>query len=195
MLRSMGKWTIEKFMPYGPLGLFVLAFCESSFFPIPPDILLIALALADPEASFYLAGITTLASVLGAMLGYFIGLKGGRPVLRKFISEEKILKVHDYFSKYDVWAIGIAGFTPIPYKVFTIAGGVFYINFFRFILVSVLSRGARFFLVGGTIYFFGPTVKVYLQKYFNLFSILFIVLLFMGFYIAKIALKKGKGKK
>ncbi|OGW75200.1 MAG: hypothetical protein A2Z72_03910 [Omnitrophica bacterium RBG_13_46_9] len=186
----MAKWTVEKFLPYGPTGLFVLSFCESSFFPVPPDILLIALALIEPANGLRLAGITTIGSVLGAMLGYLIGLKGGRPLLRKVISEEKIAKIHEYFSKYDAWAVGIAGFTPIPYKVFTIAGGVFYIDFFRFILISVISRGARFFLVGGTIYLFGPMVKIYIVKYFNLFSMLFVLLLVLGFYAAHLALRR-----
>jgi len=191
MIKRLAKWTIDKFLPYGPTGLFVLAFAESSFFPIPPDILLIALALMEPKSSFFLAGITTAGSVFGAMLGYFIGLKGGRPILRKFVSEEKIAHIHDYFAKYDAWAIGIAGFTPIPYKVFTIAGGVFYINFLRFVLVSILARGARFFMVGTAIYFFGEVARGYISKYFNLITIAFIVLLIAGFYAAKFFFKKN----
>lgn len=190
MLKDIAGWTINTFRPYGPWGLFILSFSESSFFPVPPDILLIALALVEPGQSLFLAGVTTAGSVLGAAFGYFLGLKGGRPILRKFVSEEKIGKVQDYFNRYDVWAIGIAGFTPIPYKVFTIAGGVFSINFTRFLIVSLLSRGARFFLVGGLIYLFGPTIKVYITKYFNLFSVLFIVLLVAGFYVAKLVLHR-----
>lgn len=192
MLKEVVKWTLNKFMPYGPLGLFVLSFAESSFFPVPPDILLIALGLVNPDSSFFLAGITTLGSVLGAMFGYFIGLKGGRPILRKFVPDEKIAHIHDYFAKYDAWAVGIAGFTPIPYKVFTIAGGVFYINFFRFVLVSILARGGRFFLVGTAIYFFGETAKVFIDKYFNLITIVFVALLFLGFYCVKFFLKRKK---
>lgn len=170
----------------GPLGLFLLSFAESSFFPVPPDILLIALALVMPKSSFYLASVTTVGSVLGAMLGYFIGLKGGRPLLERFVSKDKISLVHNYFNKYEAWAIGIAGFTPIPYKIFTISAGVFYINFARFVLVSILSRGARFFLVGSAIFIFGPTIKFYLEKYFNLFSIAFVLLIILGFIFVKI---------
>lgn len=192
MLKALVKWTLDKFLPYGPLGLFVLSFAESSFFPVPPDILLIALALVEPKSSFFLAGVTTAGSVLGAMFGYFIGLKGGRPILRKFVPEEKIAHIHDYFAKYDAWAVGIAGFTPIPYKVFTIAGGVFYINFIRFILVSILARGARFFLVGSAIYLFGDIAREYISKYFNLITIAFIFLLILGFYSAKFLLRKRK---
>lgn len=192
MLKSLVKWTLDKFLPFGPWGLFVLSFAESSFFPVPPDVLLIALALVEPKASFFLAAVTTAGSVLGAMFGYFIGLKGGRPILRKFVSEEKIASIHNYFAKYDAWAVGIAGFTPIPYKVFTIASGVFYINFFRFVLVSILARGARFFLVGTAIYMFGNVAKAYISKYFNVITIAFVVLLVLGFYAAKYLFNKGK---
>ncbi len=177
-------------MPYGPLGLFLLAFCESSFFPVPPDILLIVLAIARPEMSFILAGITTIGSVLGAIFGYFIGLKGGRPLLERFVSKERISLVHNYFNKYEAWAIGIAGFTPIPYKIFTISAGVFYINFIRFIIASILSRGARFFLVGSAIFFFGPTIKLYIEKYFNLFTIAFVLLIILGFVAVRVIGKR-----
>jgi membrane protein YqaA with SNARE-associated domain len=187
------KWTMDKFLPMGPLGLFLLAFAESSFFPVPPDILLIALALINPETSLYLALITTAGSVLGAVLGYVIGLKGGRPLLEKFVSKEKISLVHEYFSKYDVWAVGIAGFTPIPYKLFTISAGVFYINFTRFLLASILSRGGRFFLVGGAIYFFGDAIKDLLQRYFNIFSIAFVLLIIAGFIVIRYFAKKKTG--
>ncbi len=167
----------------GPWGLFILSFAESSFFPVPPDILLIALALVEPKSGLFLALITTIGSVLGAVFGYIIGLKGGRPLLERFVSHKKIKLVHDYFNKYEAWAIAIAGFTPIPYKVFTIAGGVFYINFTKFIIASILSRGARFFMVGGAIYLFGDTIKYYIDKYFNLFTIVIIVLVVVGFFV------------
>lgn len=194
---GMTDWTIEKFLPMGPLGLFILAFAESSFFPVPPDVVLIALALIEPSTSFILALITTVGSVLGAAFGYIIGKKGGRPLLEKIVSAEKIALAHEYFNKYDVWAIGIAGFTPIPYKVFTISAGVFSVNFLRFTIASIISRGARFFLVGGAIYFFGETIKEYVQKYFNIFSIVFVAALIGGFIVIRIIAKKrfGGGKK
>jgi len=185
IIGKVARWTMDKFLPMGPWGLFLLSFAESSFFPVPPDILLIALALITPEKSFYFALITTAGSVLGAIFGYFIGLKGGRPLLEKLVSQQKITFVHDYFNKYEAWAIGIAGFTPIPYKIFTISAGVFYINFARFVLVSVLSRGSRFFLVGSSIFFFGSTIKIYLEKYLNLFSIAIVLLVVLGFVAVK----------
>lgn len=181
-LKTITKWTVDRFLPMGPWGLFALSFAESSFFPVPPDILLIALALIKPESGLFLALITTLGSVSGAAFGYFIGLKGGRPLLEKFVSHEKIALVHEYFNKYEAWAIGIAGFTPLPYKLFTISAGVFYINFTRFIIASIISRGARFFLVGGTIFVFGPAIRLYLDKYFNLFTIIFVILIVLGFF-------------
>ncbi|MFH1790966.1 MAG: YqaA family protein [Candidatus Omnitrophota bacterium] len=190
MLKDMVRFTLNKFMPYGPAGLFALAFMESSFFPVPPDVLLIALALADPKSSFFLASICTAGSVLGAAFGYFIGIKGGKPILRKFISDDKISMVHAYFTRYDVWAIGIAAFTPIPYKVFTIAGGVFYIPFWRFVFVSILARGARFFLVGAVLYFFGAAARLYVARYFEIFSILFVLLLVLGFYVIKVVARR-----
>lgn len=173
-------------MPLGPWGLFLLSFAESSFFPVPPDILLIALALMAPKTSFSLALVATVGSVLGGIFGYFIGLKGGRPLLEKFLPKERISLVHNYFNRYEAWAIGIAGFTPIPYKIFTISAGVFYINFTRFVIASILSRGARFFLVGGAIFLFGPTIKAMIERYFNLFSIAFVLLILLGFALVKL---------
>lgn len=188
--KEITKWTINKLLPLGPLGLFVLSFAESSFFPVPPDILLISLALITPEKSFFLAGVTTAGSVLGAAFGYLIGLKGGRPLLERFVSKDNISLVHDYFNKYEAWAIGIAGFTPVPYKIFTIAAGVFYINFKNFMIASIISRGARFFLVGTAIYLFGPVIKTCIDKYFNLFSIIFVAILILGFFAAKALAKR-----
>ncbi len=181
----MFKNFISWILPYGMPGLFIMSFAESSFFPIPPDILLIALAVINPKAALFLAMITTIGSVLGAIFGYFLGLKGGRPILRKFVSSEKIALVEDYYKKYDVWAVGIAGFTPIPYKIFTISAGAFSLDFTRFLVVSIISRGARFFLVGGVIYIYGENISRLIEKYANIISIGFVVLLIGGFYLVK----------
>ena len=102
--------------PSGSAALFAIAFAESSFFPVPPDILLITMALVNPEAAFVLALICSVGSVTGGMFGYFIGWLGGRPLLHRLFSERKIAVVKNAFEKYEVWAIGVAGFTPIPYK-------------------------------------------------------------------------------
>ncbi len=169
--------------PYGVPVLFCLAFAESSFFPLPPDILLIALALGDPGLGWWYATIATVGSVLGGAFGYGIGWFGGRPLLLKFLGQGRMDLVHQYFQRYEAWAILIAGFTPIPYKIFTIGAGAFYVDFRTFIVVSVISRGARFFLVAGAIQFLGPWVKDMIEKYFNLFSIIFMVLLILGFWL------------
>ena len=183
--KAMMSWVTRVIVPYGAAGIFWHAFAESSFFPIPPDITLIILCLAKPNLALWFSLVCTLGSVAGAIAGYVIGKKGGRPLLKKIVSKEKIELVQGYFQKYDVWAIAVAGFTPIPYKLFTISAGVFYIKFIRFIVASLISRGARFFMVGGLIYIFGEPIKGFIDKYFNILSILFMILLVGGFYIVK----------
>jgi len=113
-------WTIAILEPYGSAGLFLLAFIESSFFPVPPDMLLIGLALLAPADAILYGVIATVGSVMGGIFGYWIGFKVGEPVLERFVKKEHIENVHDYFNRYEAWAVGIAGLTPIPYKVFTI---------------------------------------------------------------------------
>lgn len=185
------KW-ITLAMPYGPVGLFFWAFAESSFFPIPPDFLLIALALLNPEKGLWLGLVCTVGSVLGAIFGYVIGLKGGRPLIRKIVSAEKLEKVEHYYNKYDVWAVGIAGFTPLPYKIFTITAGMFKLNIKRFIIASIVSRGGRFFIVGGLFFFFGETIKPFVLKYFDKITLGLVVLLFLGIYSLKFLHRKKK---
>ena len=175
-------WVISwAYTPYGGVALFLNAVAESSFFPLPPDVLLIALSIFRPPLSFVYAAICSLGSVLGGVLGYFLGLKGGRPLLRRLISEERIRFVERYYQRYDVWAVGIAGFTPVPYKVFTIAAGAFNINFIVFTAASLVSRSLRFFLIGGLIYFFGPGIQRFIDKYFNKLAVAFTILLVAGF--------------
>ena len=183
-VHELGSWVVSwAYTPYGVIALGVIAFAESSFFPIPPDVLLIALCLISPDRSMRYAAICSLASVLGGMFGYGLGRAGGRPLVRRLFSEEKLLFVQNYYQKYDAWAVGIAGFTPIPYKVFTITAGVCLIDLKRFILASIVGRAGRFFLVGALLYFFGEPIAVWIQRYFNLFSILFILMLVLGFVI------------
>ncbi len=172
MIASLILWTKATFLPYGAYGLFGLSFIESSFFPIPPDFLLIALVLAAPEQAVFLALICLLASVLGGLLGYAIGDFGGRPLLHKWFSERKINHVHHLFEKYEAWAIGMAALTPIPYKVFTIAAGVFKVSLPRFIIASILGRGARFFAVALLLKYYGVGMMTFIDKYFNILSIL-----------------------
>lgn len=173
-------------------ALFALAFAESSFFPVPPDVLLLALAMSIPSRSLYYALICSIGSVLGGALGYLIGYYFMEAIGLKIIDIYGFTSQWDYvgelYNEYAAWAVGIAGFTPIPYKVFTIAGGAFKINFPVFIIASAMSRSARFFLVAGLIYFFGPPIKKFIDKYFNMLAILFVILLVGGFVVIKYAL-------
>lgn len=176
--------------PSGPLALFLLAFAESSFFPIPPDVLLIALALGRPRRGLWYAGICTLGSVLGGVVGYGIGLglfeQVGRPILDMYHAMEKFDTVGRLYRENLVIALGTAGFTPIPYKVFTIAAGAFQIPLIPFVVISAVSRAARFFLVAGLIYYFGPPIKSFIDRYFNLLTIAFVVLLVGGFLLVRV---------
>ena len=177
---------------WGPLALFVLAFAESSFFPIPPDVLLIALCLGAVKRSFRYASICLVGSILGAILGYGIGYflwqnAAGEYTslanwfLANVFSEDSFLQVKSLYDKWDFWIVFTAGFTPLPYKLFTITGGLFHINFVMFILASIVSRGLRFFLIGGLIWKFGAPIKTFIDKYFNLLAIIFTILLVGSF--------------
>ena len=166
--------------PWGSLALFVLAFWESSFFPIPPDGLMIALAAGNLSFALGFSGLATAGSLLGAMLGYWIGLRGGRPVLNRFFSAKRIHYVEQQYQKRDIWAVTIAAFTPIPYKVFAIGAGAFRLNFRRFMLASLIGRGGRFFLVGILITVFGTQIETIVDDYFDVLAIAFVVMLVMG---------------
>ncbi|MHC1565288.1 MAG: YqaA family protein [Candidatus Syntropharchaeales archaeon] len=165
-------WTIAILEPYGSAGLFLLAFIESSFFPVPPDMLLIGLALLAPADAILYGVIATVGSVMGGIFGYWIGFKVGEPVLERFVKKEHIENVHDYFNRYEAWAVGIAGLTPIPYKVFTIAAGIFYLNPGRFIIASLIGRGLRFMTEGVVLYLYGEQIVDFLKLYFGWITIL-----------------------
>ncbi len=194
------EWTIAwADSAYSVWALFILAFAESSFFPIPPDVLLIAIGMAKPQSALWLALVCTIGSTTGGMLGFLIGRVGGRPLLLKIFKEKKVAVVDKYFEKYGVMAVGVAGFTPIPYKVFTISAGAFRMNFPKFAVISVVSRGARFFLVGLVLMFLWPLVRDSLTKeqlmgYLNYFSVAFIILLIGGFYFVRVMGKRHARK-
>jgi membrane protein YqaA with SNARE-associated domain len=189
-IRKLYDWVLHwAETPYAIPALFILAFAESSFFPIPPDVLLITLAISIPQRSFRYAFVCTAGSILGGMFGYFIGYQLmdmiGIPILNFYGAMEKYKYIQSLYMKYDAWAVSIAGFTPIPYKVFTIAAGAFKIDFLVFVLASIAGRAGRFYLVAGFIYFFGPPIKDFIDRYFNLLTIVFIVLLILGFVLIK----------
>ncbi len=170
-------------MPHPGWWLFLLAFAESSFFPIPPDVLLITLGVAAPERAIWYGLVCSVGSVLGGMLGYGIGLYGGRPLLYRLFKESKIHAVERLYDRYNAWATGIAGLTPIPYKIFTIAGGAFKINFRVFVLASLASRSLRFMAEGVLLYFFGAPIRDFIYTWFNWLSVAFVVLLVGGFWL------------
>jgi undecaprenyl-diphosphatase len=140
------EWALDVFGRFGAAGLFVVAFAESSFFPVPPDVMLLPMCIARPRAAVWYAAITTASSILGAAFGYLVGARGGRPLLLRFTDEQGLRTVQRLFDKYGGWAVGIAAFTPIPYKVFTIASGIFRVRLTPFFTASIIGRGGRFFL-------------------------------------------------
>ncbi len=169
--------------PHGDWALFGIAFAESSFFPIPPDVLLIALCLGQPDRSLWFAFLCSMGSVMGGMAGYGIGFYGGRPLMLRFFDPKKIRAVERYYERWNAWATGIAGLTPLPYKIFTIAGGAFAVNFKIFVIASILARSLRFFVVAGLIYFYGEPIKLFIEKYLNLLSIAFVLLLVGSYFL------------
>jgi membrane protein YqaA with SNARE-associated domain len=177
---------------YGVWALFFIAFIESSFFPLPPDVFLIAMCVALPAMSFRYAAICSVGSVLGGALGYGLGfwfMDGiGMAIIDWYGLSDKYGMVQQYFKDYDVWIVGTAGFTPIPYKLFTITAGFVHSNFVTFMIVSFVARSARFFLVAGLIWKFGPQIKKFIDHYFNILSIAFVVLLAAGFLLIKLVL-------
>lgn len=190
MLRKLYDWVLHwAETPYGSWALFILAFAESSFFPVPPDVLLIALAISIPARSFRYALICSVGSVLGGTAGYIIGFEFmdivGFRILNFYGLMDKYETISNLYERYNAWAVGIAGFTPIPYKVFTISAGAFKINFPIFLAASIVSRSARFFLVGWLIYKFGAEIRSFIDRYFNILSVVFMILLIGGFILIK----------
>lgn len=183
------RWISGK---HGEWVLFLIAFVESSFFPIPPDVFLLAMCVAIPKKSFRYAAICSVGSVLGGALGYGLGfwfMDGvGMPIVEFYGLADKYAMVQEYFRQYDVWIVGTAGFTPVPYKLFTITAGFAKSDFLSFMLVSLFARSARFFLVAALIWKFGPKIQRFIDKYFNLLSIAFMVLLVGGFVCIKVVL-------
>ena len=187
----MLSWAESK---WGAVALFLFAICESIFFPVPPDVLLIALCIGCVSKSFKYAAICTAGSVSGASVGFGLGAFCWELVDSWFIpsifSQEAFDNVGLKYSEWNFWLVFTAGFTPIPYKLITISAGVFLgvADFWIFIIASLVSRGARFVLVAGLIYKFGAPIKKFIDKYFNLCALAFTVLLIGGFVLIKYVL-------
>jgi membrane protein YqaA with SNARE-associated domain len=199
IIRKLYDWVLHwAHTKYGAAALFLLAFAESSFFPIPPDALLIALVLGARTKAFRLAANCTAGSVAGALAGYAIGHylwwtpASEFTALAQFFfahipsfTPKSFYDIQRLYEQYDFWIIFTAGFTPIPYKLITITSGAFNISMAMFVIASVISRGARFFLVALLIWKFGPHIKSFIDRYFNLLAIVFTILLIGGFIAVK----------
>ncbi len=192
LLRRAYRWVLGwADTPYGTPALVAISFAESSFFPIPPDVLHIALSVGQPRRSFYYAAISSVASVAGGVAGWYIGAALWAVVGSFFFnyvpgfSEANFNHVRDLYHGNAFWAIFAAAFTPIPYKVFTIAAGIFDVSLTTLLLASLLGRSGRFFLVAATIYFLGERAKALLEKYFEWITLGLCVLLVLGFAVTK----------
>jgi membrane protein YqaA with SNARE-associated domain len=196
--RFLYDWVLSwAHSPFGERALFVLALAESSFFPVPPDVLLIALVLGKRETWLRLAILCSIASVIGGLAGYAIGhflwYSGDSysSIALFFFNNipgftiESFNAVSKLYDVYSFWIVFTAGFTPIPYKIITITAGVANINVSIFVVASVISRSLRFFLVAWLIFKFGESINAFINKWFNVLSIAFVVLLIGGFYVLK----------
>ena len=179
-----------------------LSFSESFFFPIPPDVLLIPLCLGNKRKSFYFAFLCSISSIIGGAIGFYIGkaLWWNIPGIEYSslanlffeyvpgLTVDSFNNIKQLYDDWNFWIVFTAGFTPIPYKLITISSGTFNINFIMFIIASIISRSARFFLLAFLLWFFGERIRFFVDKYFNLLAILFTILLIGGFLTIKIIL-------
>lgn len=190
MLQRLYDWTLQLAGHRHALwALAAVSFIESSVFPIPPDIVIIPMVLADRRNAWKIAAVATVASVLGGLLGYAIGAllyeSLGVWVIDFYGLEEKFALFQDNYLEWGGWIVAGAGFTPLPYKVITIASGVVAMNIPLFLLASVLSRGARFFLLAALLWYFGPPIKAFIEKYLPYLAFLGFALLLGGFLAIK----------
>jgi len=193
--RRLYDWTLAwAYRPSAAAALFVLSFAESSFFPIPPDVLLVPLTLGNRRRWVRYAGLCSLASVVGGVAGYLIGFGAWEAVDQIFFdwipgfTPERFHEVSGAYDRWNFWVVFTAGFTPLPFKVITITAGVFRIDFAIFLFAAAVSRSARFFLVAGLCRRFGARIVPFIDRYFNWLALLFAVLLVGGFAVFKYVL-------
>ena len=190
MLRRLYDWTLSwAEHPAGGYALFFIALLESSVFPIPPDVLLIALCVGSVTKAYRFALICTAGSLVGGVLGYGIGVFGfeliGEPIVRFYHGEAVMEQIKLWYDEYGFLGNLLAAVTPIPYKVFTIASGAFRFSFSEFLLASAIGRSLRFFAVATALYFFGAQIRSAIEKYFDVFAWAFMALLIAGFLALK----------
>ncbi|WP_342075529.1 YqaA family protein [Yoonia sp. SS1-5] len=186
MLRRLYNWTMSLAQsPHALWALAIVAFVESSFFPIPPDVLMIPMIIARPSRAFLIAGVATVASVGGGLFGYYIGhaLMGtiGQPILEFYGKDASFAEMSAVFNEYGAWAVVVAGVTFLPFKVITIASGVTGLSLPVFIASSIFARALRFFIVAALLWKFGEPIRDFIEKRLGLMFILFCLLLIGGF--------------
>ncbi|MEJ1994494.1 MAG: DedA family protein [Limibacillus sp.] len=190
MLRRLYDWTLEMSARPGATRVLAgVAFIESSFFPIPPDAMIIPMIVADRTKAWRIAAVASVFSVLGGFFGYLIGYlffdAVGLPLLEFYGYQEKFDQVQAFFNEWGAWFVAAAGFTPLPYKVITIASGVTQLDLVIFGIASALSRSARFFLEAAILWYFGPPVRAFVEKRLGLVAGLSFLLLIGGFVALK----------
>lgn len=186
MMRRIYDWMMAMARSErAPHALFWVSFIESSFFPIPPDVMLIPMVIANRLKAWWYASIATIGSVIGGAAGYGIGYflfeEVGIPILRFYGKINDFTAFQDWFNEWGVWILIIKGMTPFPYKVLTITAGVTHMPFLEFMAASVVARAMRFYLVAGLLYFFGEPIREFIEKRLNLVTTVFVVLLVAGF--------------
>ncbi|MEP2782803.1 MAG: YqaA family protein [Pseudoruegeria sp.] len=190
MIRRLYEWTLSLAQSrYALWALAVVAFVESSVFPIPPDVLMIPMILARPKQAWLIATIALIGSVLGALLGYFIGAvlfeALGQPILTFYGKDVFFDEFAQRYNDYGPWAVLIAGVTPFPFKVITILSGTTGLSLPVFIVSSIIARSIRFFLVAGLLWKFGDPIREFIERRLNLVFIAFVVILLASFYLVK----------
>jgi membrane protein YqaA with SNARE-associated domain len=191
MIKAFYNWTIKlSATRYALWALAIVAFAESSFFPIPPDLLLIPLIIAKPKNAYLIAFIAMIASVLGGGLGYYIGLKlyetVGIIIINFYHAQQLFLEFQAQFNKYGAAAVLFAGVTPFPYKIITISSGIAGMPIYQFFIFSIIARGARFFIIAILLRLYGEPIRNFIERHLNLLFIVFMVLLVLGFLLIKV---------
>lgn len=169
--------------------LALLTFSESVFFPIPPDVLLAPMVLANRKKAWYYATITTVSSVIGGIVGYYLGFWMFEPWIQPLITEfgyqERFNTAITWFDSWGVWVVFLAGFSPIPYKLFTVSAGFLHMLFLPFLIASAVGRGLRFFLVAGVIYYGGDTMEQKIRQWVDIIGWLIVVLIIIAYFILR----------
>jgi membrane protein YqaA with SNARE-associated domain len=193
VIRSLYDWTMDFAANRNAMwALFIISFIESSVFPIPPDILIVPMVLASREKAWKIAGVCTVASVLGGIggygIGYFLFESIGQPILNMYGKAEKFHEFQGMYNEWGAWVVAMAGLTPFPFKVITIASGVTKLDMPTFVIASLLSRGARFFLEAALLWYFGDPIREFVEKYLGWLVTIGFVVLVGGFVAVKYVL-------